>query len=104
MLKTAQLDKLTRVRKAFHANFNHSEAVDIIRTVAKQNKLSCSEREYPFRWGEDFGNFTQQYKGAMFGLGAGISTPALHNPDYDYPDKITETGILMFYQIIQQIL
>tara|TARA_B100000795_G_scaffold65025_1_gene44090 strand:+ start:603 stop:1742 length:1140 start_codon:yes stop_codon:yes gene_type:complete len=90
--------------QVFHANINHPESVNLIRNAATQNKLTCTEREYPFRWGEDFGNFTQQYKGAMFGLGAGISTPALHNPDYDYPDEITETGIKMFDQIIRQIL
>ncbi len=89
--------------EVFHANINHPEAVDMIRKSAKQNALILTEREYPFRWGEDFGLFTQKYKGAMFGLGAGTSTPALHNPDYDYPDEITPTGIQMFYQIIQQI-
>ncbi|MEO9210714.1 MAG: amidohydrolase [Ginsengibacter sp.] len=90
--------------QVFHANINHPEAVDFIRKAATQNKLILTERDYPFRWGEDFGLFTQRYKGAMFGIGAGISTPALHNPDYDFPDEITETGIRMFHQIIQQIL
>ena len=90
--------------QVFHANINHPAAVDFIRKAATQNKLELTERTYPFRWGEDFGLFTQQYKGAMFGLGAGTSTPALHNPDYDFPDEITDTGIQMFYQIIQQIL
>ncbi len=90
--------------QVFHANINHPEAVDIIRNAAAHNKLELTEREYPFRWGEDFGIFTQQYTGAMFGLGAGISTPALHNPDYDFPDEITDSGIRMFYQVIQQIL
>lgn len=90
--------------QVFHANINHPEAVDYIRKAAKHHKFSLTERDYPFRWGEDFGLFTQKYKGAMFGLGAGISTPALHNPDYDYPDEITETGIRMFHQIIKEIL
>jgi amidohydrolase len=90
--------------QVFQANINHPEAVHFIKKAAIQNNLKVTEREYPFRWGEDFGLFTQQYKGAMFGLGAGTSTPALHNPDYDFPDEITQTGICMFYQIIQQIL
>lgn len=90
--------------QVFQANINHPEAVEYIRNAAKQNNFVLTERDYPFRWGEDFGVFTQSYKGAMFGLGAGTSTPALHNPDYDYPDEITESGIKMFYQIIQQIL
>ncbi len=90
--------------QVFHANINHPKAVNFIRSAAVNCNLTLTEREYPFRWGEDFGLFTQQIKGAMFGLGAGINTPALHNPDYDYPDEITETGIRMFYQIIKQIV
>jgi metal-dependent amidase/aminoacylase/carboxypeptidase family protein len=90
--------------QVFHANINHPDAVQLIRTAAEKNSYELDERAYPFRWGEDFGLFTQQYMGAMFGIGSGTSTPALHNPDYDYPDEITETGIGMFYQIINQIL
>ena len=90
--------------QVFHANINDPKAVDYIREASKKNNLTLTERAYPFRWGEDFGLFTQKHKGAMFGLGSGTSTPALHNPDYDYPDEITESGIKMFYQIIQQIV
>lgn len=107
MEKTCKKYKLTpgiSWTQIFKANINHPESVEFIRNAAKQNNLTLTERAYPFRWGEDFGVFTQLYKGAMFGLGAGVSTPALHNPDYDYPDEITESGIKMFYQIIQQIL
>ncbi len=89
--------------QVFHANVNDQEAVEHIRRAANHHAFSLVERNYPFRWGEDFGLFTQLYKGAMFGIGAGTNTPALHNPDYDYPDEITETGIRMFYQILQEI-
>jgi hypothetical protein len=37
---------------------------------------------------------TQHFSGAMFGLGSG-TTPALHNPDYDFPDEIIPTGQLI---------
>ncbi|MFT4754981.1 MAG: amidohydrolase [Salibacteraceae bacterium] len=90
--------------QVFHANINSPEAVTYIREAANHNQYNLTERAYPFRWGEDFGLFTQKYKGAMFGIGSGVSTPALHNPDYDYPDEITPTGVQMFYQIIQKIL
>ncbi len=90
--------------QVFAANINHSDAVAFIRSAAKSSGLSLTERPYPFRWGEDFGLFTQKYKGAMFGIGSGEDTPALHNPDYDYPDEITKSGISMFHEILQQIL
>jgi len=90
--------------QVFAANVNNSAALEYVKAAANKSDFVLTERPYPFRWGEDFGLFTQKYKGAMFGLGAGTSTPALHNPDYDYPDEITKTGITLFHNIIQQIL
>ena len=57
------------------------------------------ERDAPFKWGEDFGLFTEHFSGAMFGLGSGENVPALHNPDYDFPDEIIQAGIDIFYNI-----
>lgn len=88
----------------FHANENNKLAVDNIKKAADTLNFQAQERQHPFRWGEDFGLFTQQCKGAMFGIGAGKDTPALHNPDYDFPDEISETAIQQFYQIIKQHL
>ena len=79
------------------------EAVAYIKKAATKQKLSIKEINTPFKWGEDFGLFTQQYKGAMFGLGAGKNTPALHNPDYDFPDEITVTGAQLFYNILKEV-
>jgi len=61
--------------------------------------LAYKETDHPFAWGEDFGLFTQHIPGAMFGLGAGISTPALHTPDYDFPNNILPNGARMFYEL-----
>ncbi|SHG17131.1 amidohydrolase [Flavobacterium micromati] len=87
----------------FKANSNNDKAVEIVRKVAKMNHFELLEKEKPFTWGEDFGLFTQNYPGAMFGLGSGLDTPALHNPDYDFPDDIIATGVAMFYQISKEI-
>ena len=40
----------------------------------------------------------------MFGLGAGINTPALHHNNYDFPEELIETGIKMFTSIITSVL
>ncbi|HAH74483.1 MAG TPA: amidohydrolase, partial [Butyricimonas virosa] len=48
-----------------------------------------------------FGLFTQQYKGAMFGLGSGENCPPLHSPQYDFPDEVIETGATLFYTIAE---
>ncbi len=87
----------------FDANINQENAVDYISSAAKNNGFKLNTIEHPFKWGEDFGLFTQKYKGAMFGIGAGSKMPALHNPDYDYPDEITETGISMFTELVKLI-
>lgn len=77
---------------------------NIILKAAKQSNFSMEKLHFPFRWSEDFGYFLEKFQGAIFGLGAGIDQPALHNPDYDFPDQLIETGIKMFHNIYKTIL
>lgn len=88
----------------FAANENNHQMVEFIEKAAQTNDLKYTNSELAFKWGEDFGLFTEKYKGAMFGLGSGVNMPALHNPDYDFPDEIISSGISMFYSVIDQIL
>ncbi|XWN36731.1 MAG: amidohydrolase [Balneola sp.] len=88
----------------FSATKNDPFCNKVIKESAKENAFRLNQREHPFKFGEDFGVFTQRYPGAMFGLGSGEETPALHNPDYDFPDEIIETGIVMFKEIILKTL
>ncbi|MCW2118828.1 amidohydrolase [Flavobacterium sp. 7A] len=101
--KKYQLEIKISWTQSFHANENNTEAVDHVRQSAQMNGFDLAEKEFPFTWGEDFGIFTKLYSGAMFGLGSGEQTPALHNPDYDFPDDIISTGVGIFYQIAKQI-
>lgn len=91
------------VFEKFYANQNASEVVDAIINAAKELNLNIEQKTHPFSWGEDFGLFTQHIPGAMFGLGSGKESPALHNPDYDFPDDIITTGIQIFYQTISKL-
>ena len=88
----------------FPASNNNITCNNYIEKAAQENKFKIIKRPYPFKFGEDFGWFSKKYKTAMFGLGAGIDTPALHNADYDFPDEIIETGISMFKSIISNIM
>lgn len=83
----------------FKACENHPEATEKIKKVAKSQNLKVTETLMPFKWGEDFGLFTQKFKGAFFGLGAGEDSPALHNPDYDFPDVLIPSGATLFYEL-----
>ncbi|MGD1843448.1 MAG: amidohydrolase [Thermonemataceae bacterium] len=88
----------------FTSTNNHVDSVRLIKQIAKLNGLAYEEKATPFRWSEDFGQFTQRYQGAMFGLGAGIGTPQLHNADYDFPDDLLASGVAMFDGLIRHLL
>jgi len=88
----------------FPATVNQPVAVDFVRKSAAINGFKIHEINQPFRWSEDFGHFTNKFPGAFFGIGSGKNHPDLHNPDYDFPDELIETGIRMFYGIVREIL
>ncbi|MDX5480825.1 MAG: amidohydrolase [Hymenobacteraceae bacterium] len=88
----------------FPATLNHPEAVALVRQAAQKLQLPTQEAVHPFRWSEDFGHFTARYKGALFGIGAGLEQPQLHHADYDFPDAIIPTGAALFYGIAQEIM
>lgn len=87
----------------FPATVNEKECVDLLREVINENKLNSKEIVKPFKWSEDFGHFTNNFKGILFGLGAGKNTPQLHNPDYDFPNEIIKTGVMVFYSLIKKL-
>jgi amidohydrolase len=87
----------------FPSTENDPYCVSIIEKAISENNLDFRRLKKPFKWSEDFGVFTTKYRGAMFGLGSGTKHQQLHNPDYDFPDEIIETGIGMFYSIVNQL-
>jgi amidohydrolase len=87
----------------FHANRNDPATTAIVRRAADALGMERAERARPFKFGEDFGLFTARFPGCMFGLGAGEGTPALHNPDYDFPEAIAPHGIALFERIVRDL-
>ena len=102
--KDEQLKVEISYNEIFPATVNHNQCVDLIEQAAIENQYKIEYLETPFKWSEDFGYYTEKYKGGFFGLGAGENQPALHNPDYDFPDDIIETGINLFYTIYKKIV
>ncbi|MFW6157335.1 MAG: amidohydrolase [Balneolaceae bacterium] len=94
----------TKWIEPFKATVNDSECTEIIRSSARGLSLQVSDLDHPFAWSEDFGRFTDRYKGAIFGLGAGKSAHALHASTYDFPDELVETGVHLFSRIISNVL
>ncbi|MFT7035154.1 MAG: amidohydrolase [Cyclobacteriaceae bacterium] len=97
-----RLDTEIEWTEEFFANQNKPEIVDMIKSIAQEQDFDVEEKTTPFKWGEDFGLFTAKFSGAMFGIGSGEGCPALHNPDYDFPDQIIPTGIKMFTELIER--
>lgn len=89
--------------ESFFANKNDERVIKSVEQVARKHGYATLKRENPFKWGEDFGIFTETYPGAMFGIGAGEHHPALHNPDYDFPDELIKTGMTIFYDLISEL-
>ena len=88
----------------FPATLNDSYCNELVVRAATDNGLTIVQQPTPFKFGEDFGWFAQRYPGAMFGLGAGEQTPALHNPNYDFPDELIATGVNLFRCIAERLM
>ncbi len=88
----------------FPATINDAGCNRVIEHAAGELDLGIGTLDQPFKWSEDFGHFTAKFPGALFGLGSGESQPALHNPDYDFPDELIPTGIKLYQEIYRQII
>lgn len=92
------------IRDDFAASINHVDAADV--AVAAMNALNVANGDdgLPMRASEDFGVFGQGAKAAMLCLGPGEDYPALHNPDYDFPDALIPVGSAIFERIAHDLL
>ncbi|CAG9001231.1 MAG: N-acetylcysteine deacetylase [Candidatus Celerinatantimonas neptuna] len=87
----------------FRACDNHQESVALLEMAGRRLEMSIMYPSEPFKWGEDFGCFTENFQGAMFGLGAGEGHSALHHVDYDYPDSLLLPSVKLFELLTRQI-
>lgn len=97
------LQVTTELKEPFPSTANDDDVVGMLEKAAGKVGLEVISREIPFAWSEDFGHFTAEHKGALFGLGAGEDHPVLHHPEYDFPDDLIEPGIAVFEAAIKLI-
>ena len=88
----------------FAACTNHPEAARAVTRAVESLGLRHSDAGLPMRASEDFGQFGQKARSALFLLGAGEALPRLHNPDYDFPDVLIPTGVAIFDRLRQDLL
>ncbi len=91
----------TSFHEYFPATENHSHLGELTQ-ACKDFGADFKKLNQPFRWSEDFAHFTQVFPAAMFGLGSGEDSPALHAPNYDFPDEITGVGSGVFLELYKK--
>lgn len=88
----------------FAASVNHPEATARVAAALDALAIPHSAADLPMRASEDFGRFgAAPTRSAMLFLGAG-DIPALHNPDYDFPDDLIPLGARIFHHIARDLL
>ena len=88
----------------FVASMNAPAAVEQLQAALDQEGVAYSDDSLPMRASEDFGIFGRSAPSAMFFLGAGERHPALHNPDYDFPDDLIPIGAKIFMRTARNLL
>lgn len=83
---------------------NDAEATAHLRAALDAENVIHDQRGLPMRASEDFGRFGGTAKSAMLFLGAGETHPALHNPDYDFPDDLIGVGARIFMRTVRNML
>lgn len=91
-------------KEYFAAGVNDTTAAQTIALAAAESGLEVTWPTEPFRWSEDFGQFSSKIPGAMFALGAGEETAPLHSPDYDFPEAVIVPGLKVFWNIVERLL
>ena len=104
--KVASAEKLGcefNLVESFAVSKNDPQPAEIAEGVLKKLGLDITKKEEPFRWSEDFGLFSQSCPSYLFGLGSGVNCPQLHEPTYDFPDELIETGVKVFEGIARKV-
>ncbi|MDO5614105.1 MAG: amidohydrolase [Paracoccus sp. (in: a-proteobacteria)] len=88
----------------FPACTNDARATLILQDALDAEGITRSTADLPMRASEDFGRFGRAgVRSAMVLLGAGDG-PALHNPDYDFPDALIPVGLRLMRRVLFDLL
>ena len=89
----------------FHHCENHPEAVALLRGALDREGVSHTTGVLE-RGSEDFGLFRTVAPSAMFFIGSQRTpaSPALHHPDFDFPDELIGTGTRVFARVVRDLL
>ncbi len=88
----------------FFANMNDPAATEMAMRAATECGLDVITPSVGLRGGEDFGLFTERFPCCMVLLGAGVDFHPIHNPNYDFPDELIDTGVALYERIVRNTL
>ncbi|MGD9862422.1 MAG: amidohydrolase [Pseudodonghicola sp.] len=88
----------------FLTTANDPEAAAIAARALDRIGVPHAPDPLPMRASEDFGRFGAEAKLAFLLLGSGEDHPALHNPDFDFPDDLIPVGAAIYSAILSEIL
>ncbi len=100
----AGLDVVLRWHDAFPSTESADDLVSTLAQVCADRQMPAVLLPLPFRWSEDFGHFAGSCQTLYFGLGAGISSPKLHQPSYEFPHAAISAGIRAFEGLYTELL
>ena len=85
----------------FPATVNDDSCISrVVNAAVEVTGVQALDMEEMWRASEDFGWYTKQCPGAIFYIGTGEDSPALHTEAYDFPDAILPVAAAMFRALI----
>ena len=95
----------TNVHDVFAATVNTPTAARHMAAALAALHIPTTQDDLPMRPSEDFGAFASHGTAlCMILLGAGHDIPALHNPDYDFPDALIPLGARLLHRVMADLL
>lgn len=101
--KLAKEEKLTifiEEQDVFPETSNDPGCAEKVMQAAREAGIPLETMEHPFRASEDFGWYQKVCPGAMFYIGNGENYPSIHTTGYDFNDRILDTAIEMFWNLL----
>jgi amidohydrolase len=98
------LQLTTEVVEDFYANVNDPVGTEMALRAAEMCGFTITTPTEGLRGGEDFGLFSERFRCCMVLLGAGVEHHPIHNPSYDFPDELIDTGVRLYDQIVRNTL
>jgi len=92
--------------KKYIPTINDEEVVAVGRKVTQKvlGPASWIELDRPAMGGEDFSFYITEYPGAMFRLGMGEASPALHTPRFDFNDNALKPAVMFLVSATMEFL